>query len=118
MAVEVKKVEQGIAMYLDKEFIPQLPADGVQRVLVGTAVSIMIRRGSSMLQSFKDHPLAKMLGLFDESGNVDIEIVLEELAKNMPADGLQIDVPLIGILTFRKSDVDKLYNHIVAAVAE
>lgn len=116
--VAINKVEQGIAAYLDKEFMPQLPSNGLERVVVGTVVSIMIKRSSGVIASYRNHPLVKMLGIINEDDQVDIEIVMEELSKNIPADGLKVEIPVLGVLTFRKSDVDKLYDYIVKQVAE
>lgn len=114
--VTMKSVKDGIAAYVDKEFLPQLPSEGVQRLLVGTAVSIMLRRFESIVKSYKNHALIKMLGIIDENDNVDIEVVLEELGKNMGTTGFTFDIPALGIMTFKKEDVDKLYEYIIASI--
>ena len=56
--------------------------------------------------------LVKMLGIMDSEGNVDIDVLAEELKKNMPKGGVRVDVPIIGALTFKDNDVDKLYEYI------
>ena len=110
--VSIEKIEQGVAAYLDGELMPKLPANGVQRVIVGTAMSLLIKRSGAILDSYKDNQLVKMLGIMDSEGNIDIDILAEELKKNMPKDGLRVDVPIIGALTFKENDVDKLYEYI------
>ena len=110
--VSIGKIEQGVAAYLDSELMPKLPANGVQKVIVGTAMSLLIKRSGAILDSYKDNQLVKMLGIMDSEGNVDIDVLAEELKKNMPKDGLRVDVPIIGALTFKENDVDKLYEYI------
>lgn len=110
--VSIDKIEQGVAAYLDAEVMPQLPSSGFEKVLAGTAMSLIIRRSGAILDGYKNHKAVQMLGLMDAEGNVDVEILAEELKKNIPKDGMKVDVPLIGGMTFHKEDVDKLYEYI------
>lgn len=71
-----------------------------------------IKRSGAILDSYKDNQLVKMLGIMDSEGNVDIDVLAEELKKNMPKEGVRVDVPIIGTLTFKENDVDKLYEYI------
>lgn len=111
--VSVNKIEQGVANYLDGELMPQLQGNGVEKVLVGTAASLFIRRFGAIIESYKDNKLVQMLGIMDEKGNVDVDTLAEEVKKNIPKDGIKIDVPIVGTLTFHKEDVDKLYDYIM-----
>lgn len=110
--VTIKQIEQGVAAYLDAELMPQLPANGVQKVIAGTAMSILIKRSGEIIESYKDNQFVKMLGIMDSDGNIDVDTLAEELKKNMPKDGMKVDVPIIGELTFKENDVDKLYEYI------
>lgn len=111
--VSIDKIEQGLANYLDGELMPQLQNNGIEKILIGTAASLMIRKSGAIIDGYKDNKLVKMLGLMDENGNVDVEILTEELKNNMPKEGIKIDVPVVGTLTFRKDDIDKLYDYIM-----
>lgn len=111
--VSVDKIEQGVANYLDAELMPKLQKTGVERVIVGTAAALLIRRTGAIVEGYKDNKLVKMLGIIDESGNVDVDVLIEELKKNISKDGVNIDIPIVGILTFHKEDVDKLYEYIM-----
>lgn len=110
--VTIAKIEQGVAAYLDSEVMPHLPNGGLEKVLAGTAVSLVIRRSGKILEGYKDNKAVQMLGLMDAEGNVDVDILAEELKKNIPAEGMKIDVPIIGKMTFHKDDVDKLHEYI------
>lgn len=111
--VSVDKIEQGIANYLDSELMPQLQNNGIEKVIIGTAASLFIRKYGTIIEGYKDNKLVKMLGIMDDDGNVDVDALTEELKKNISKEGVKIDVPIVGTLTFHKDDVDKLYDYIM-----
>lgn len=111
--VSIDKIEQGVANYLDGELMPQLQGNGIERVIIGTAASLMIRKSGAIIESYKDNKLVQMLGIMDEKGNVDVDTLVEEVKKNISKDGIKVEVPMIGTLTFHKEDVDKLYDYIM-----
>ena len=49
----------------------------------------------------------------DAGGNVDLEILRESALERIPDEGIKIDVPLIGKMTFYRQDVETLYQFIV-----
>lgn len=110
--VTMKEIESGIAAYLDAELMPKLPTSGLEKVIAGTAISLFIKRSGTILESYKDNKVVQMLGVMDTEGNVDVDLLATELKKNMPEDGIKIDVPMIGSMTFHKEDVTKLHEYI------
>lgn len=110
--VSIDKIEKGIAHYLDGELMPQFESSGWEKVLVGTAASLMIRKSGAIIAGYKDHKWVKMLGIMDDKGNVDVEALATELKKNIPKEGFKVDIPIIGVMTFHKNDVDKLHEYI------
>lgn len=110
--VTMKEIESGIAAYLDAELMPKLPTSGLEKVIAGTAISLFIKRSGTILESYKDNKVVQMLGVMDTEGNVDVDLLATELKKNMPEDGIKIDVPMIGAMTFHKEDVTKLHEYI------
>lgn len=112
--VTMKQIEQGIAAYLDSELMPQLSktSNGLEKVIAGTAISLFIRKSGTILESYKDNKMVQMLGIMDEDGNVDVDLLATELKKNISDDGVKIDVPMIGAMTFHKEDVTKLHEYI------
>lgn len=111
--VSIDKIEQAIANYLDAELMPQLKSTGIEKVLVGTAASLFIRRSGAIIESYKDNKLVKMLGIMDEEGNIDVDTLVEEVKKNIPKEGVKIEIPVIGTMTFHKEDIDKLNDYIM-----
>lgn len=110
--VSVDKIEKGIAGYLDDELMSQFRGSSVERVVAGTAVSLMLRKTGTIIEGYRDNPTVKMLGIMDNDGNVDVDTIAEELKKNIGKDGMKVDVPIFGTMTFHKSDVDKLRDYI------
>lgn len=111
--VSVNKIEHGIANYLDAELMPRFQGNGVERVIVGTVASLVIRKSGAIVNSYKDNDLVKMLGIMDNDGNIDIDVLAEELKNNITKDGVKVNIPVIGTITFHKEDVTKLYDYIM-----
>lgn len=111
--VSVDKIEQGVANYLDAELMPQLKGNGIEKVIVGTTASLLIRKTGTIIEGYKDNKLVKMLGIIDDNGAVDVDTLVEEVKKNIPKEGVKVEVPILGTLTFHKDDVDKLYDYIM-----
>lgn len=110
--VSIDKIEKGVAAYMDSEIMPQLPNGGIEKVLAGTALSLVIRRSGTILEGYRNNQVVRMLGIMDEEGNVDVDVLAEELKKNITSDGVKIEIPIIGKMTFHKEDVDKLHEYI------
>lgn len=110
--VPVTKVMHGIASYLDAELMPQFGGNTIERVVAGTAISLAIRKGAVIVDSYKDNQVVKMLGIMDDKGNIDIDVLSDELKKNVPKEGVKVNVPVIGTMTFTKDDIDTLHNYI------
>lgn len=110
--VTMKQVERGVAAYLDAELMPQFSKTGVEKVIAGTAISLFIRRSGVILEGYKENKIVQMLGIMDEEGNVDVELLSTELKKNIPDEGFKMDIPMIGAMTFHKEDVTKLQEYI------
>lgn len=111
--VPVNKIEKGIAAYLDAELMPKFQGNGLERVIVGTVTSLVIRKSGDIINGYKDNKAVQMLGIMDEDGNVDVDTLAEELKKNIGKDGVKVDIPVIGAITFHKEDVTKLYDYIM-----
>lgn len=110
--VSIDQIEKGIASYLDTELMPNLPQNGIQKLIAGTAISLAIKNLGPTIMGYQDNQFVKMLHIMDNEGNVDIDTLKTELKKNMPEEGISVEVPVLGAMRFRKGDIDILYNHI------
>lgn len=110
--VSVNQIEAGIARFLDTELVSKMPEGGLQKILAGTAISLMIKKTGSIIQGLQQYPAIQMMEIFDKEGNLDIDSLKEALSRNFPEVGLKMEFPMIGSITFHKEDVDKLYSYI------
>lgn len=110
--ISIQRVQAGIAQYLDAEMMAQLPADGWRRVTAGAAIGVALKRMGAVTDELKKNGILNTMGVIDPDGNVDVEILRDELREKIPEDGMKIDVPLMGRMIFRKHDVDKVYQYI------
>lgn len=106
--VSVNDITNGVTKYIDTEFLVLFPETGLQRLMIGTAIAIAIKKRTPEAIS-----VIKGLGLMDSEGNVDIDTLVTELKNHISSDGLKMDIPSLGVVTFKKEDIDKLYKYIV-----
>jgi hypothetical protein len=114
--VTIDQIQNGVASYLDTELMPKLSDNKLQKVLTGTMIGIAISKSGDIIRSYKDNAVVKMLGIIDENCNVDIDVLKNELLKQMGNDGVPVDLPMVGTMTFNKSDIEKIYKYIVGGV--
>lgn len=112
--VTVDQVEKGIAAYLDTEIMPNLPESGLERLAIGVGVALILRNQKGKLAQLQNNSFVQLMGIFDEDGNVDVDILRDEVKNRLPKGGLKIDVPKLGAMKFGPSDIDKLYDCITA----
>ena len=111
--VGVDKIERGLAAWLDAELLPMMGQGTAGRVLAGAAGGILCKRMGNAIKALSGNRAATMLGLVDEQGGVDIEIMRDEIGKQMPESGLPIQLPLIGTVTLYRKDINNLYDYIM-----
>lgn len=109
----INQVRRGIEKYMDAEILPKLPK--AKAFGMGVYAELLLSQTESQLQKYLELPAVKVLGIVDESGNIDIEKLRDIARKRMP-DSMQLDLPLIGTFTFRDADIDLLYQHIMGAM--
>lgn len=112
--VTTNQIERGFARWLDAELMPHLPQNGWKKVIAGAAASIMIKRGGHMVEALMNHPIIVALDIA-KNGEIDLEIIRDEMKANMTEAGLIIDLPMIGELKLHKNDIDTLYAYITEA---
>lgn len=110
--VSIDKIERGVARFLDIEVLPTIPAEGLSRVVAGTAMAVFVRRMGGLIRGYGANGVIQGLGVMDAAGNVDIDVLREALKANMPDAGLRVDIPFGGAVTFHRADVDTLYRYI------
>lgn len=113
--VSTDKVMRGLVSYLENELVPNLPAKGWQRPVFATAIALASKSVEKLIDTYKTNQLLVAIGVFDNCGMVDVDTVKSEFVKQMDMEGMVIDIPLLGAVTFHKGDVEKLYTYILNA---
>ena len=104
------QVKAGVAAYIEQEIISKI--GGWQKWVAGAVVSMALNRADGIFDALKDNPAIKLLGIIDDSGNIDIEALYAEFKRQAQRGPISFDVPMIGKLTLNESDVDKIYANI------
>lgn len=105
------QIVRGIAGYLDAEMLPQMT--GLPKFASGIAMGLFLNNAQGALEQYRNAEWAKMIGLVDEAGEYDVPKVYELAVKQLQHEPLVFDIPMLGRVTMRESDMRKLYEHIM-----
>lgn len=107
--VSMQQIENGVARFIDAELAPKIPVDGPNGQLkrVGFLVGVTYKLHKQL------PALVNSLGAVDQTGDVDIEGLLEVIHMRVPESGLRVQVPVIDELIFYPSDVERLKSYIM-----
>lgn len=128
--VSSRQIMKGVGMWVDSEILPML--HGVSKYGVGVVSALLAKQGEGLLEKAKGLELVKALGLVRD-GEFDLEGLKIVMLERFPEDGLRIEAEQIngflnqflgklgtvlnfrveGGVTFRKTDVEKLYQYIM-----
>ena len=112
MKVKFETVIDGINRYIDKEIYKNL--DGTQEFLARVVVGRMINNSETIKNMLRTNGFARTLCLIDNEGMVEVDTLLSDIRREIERQGsLQLDIPLMGKLTFHADDVDALHKEIV-----
>lgn len=105
MKATTEQVKIGIQKYIDKELNPKLTG------WKGVGIRVILGLGAETIaEAYLNHPMLETIGIKDAEG-LEIDRLHDVLRKEVEKEG---KVNVAGIL-FDATDVDKLYNEIIAA---
>jgi len=111
MRVSAEQIINGITQYADGEVIAKLPTMG--KWMLGAGIGVASNKINDIVHNLNDNTIIKMMGIIDESGMYDLDLVAESLKQSAQKYGkMTIEVPLIGKLSFNDSDIDTLRAYI------
>ena len=114
--VSMNQIETGVSRWLERELMPKLPTggqyDGIKKAATVALALYAIKRGRAALDSLTQNSFLGTIGAVDREGNVDLEGFVEEIKKQVPENGLKVSVPMVGDMTFYRSDLDDLMRYI------
>ena len=114
MKYSIELIQQGLASFLDNELLPQVVTKGkpLSEFALATICTLAIRNLPIKVKELAQNPLTSYLGIIDESGAIDIDILAESAKKVMPSEGLKLNLPTLPIITFKTEDIDILLEYI------
>lgn len=111
MKVKFETVVDGINRYLDREIYKNL--NDLQEFVARLAVGRINQNTEAIKVALMNNGFAKTLCLVDSDGMVEIDALLHEVRKEVERKGhIQVEIPMIGKITFCPADVDVLREHI------
>lgn len=112
--IPVQQVVNGVAAYMAKAIEQNYDGSTYQRLLAGMAIGIAQRRAVELMQKVLENKAAQAVNLATADGKIDIELLRDVAEEQMQQMGkLQIDVPMLGRLTFKPADVETIYETIM-----
>lgn len=111
----IDQIRVALAAYYDQVIKPTLP--GLKGILYGTAVGLAMAKPEKIIE--KMMPAAKMLGIMDDNGQVDVDALAREVKKQIASAGGEMRVELrlnpmnpaeVDVFRFVGNDVDVLLD--------
>lgn len=107
MKVKFESVIDGINRYLDKEIYGNL--NDLQEFLARLAVARINQNAELIKTALMSNGLARTLCIVDSDGMVDVDSLCQDIKREIDRKGsIQVEIPMIGKLTFKSVDVDVL----------
>ena len=107
---DINVIKQGLAKYLDTELMPLIPAsDKGKKFVTGVILSLAINKFDSLAASLGQKYMLTDLGIVTANG-IDLETLKDVVLSNVPAEGLTLNIAMLGEMTIRKEDITKLYG--------
>lgn len=112
MKVKFENVIDGVNRYLDKEIYGNL--NDLQEFLARLAVARINQNADLIKTSLMNNGLVRTLCIVDSEGMVDVDSLSQDIKREIDRKGsIQVEIPMIGKLTFRSVDVDVLRDLII-----
>lgn len=114
--VNANQIKAGIADYAFQNIFPQL--EPIKQFLAGTAMGALGSKAEMLIQQLSKNPAFVATGLIQENGMVDLDAIYKSAMEQMQRQGsLPVNIPMIGMVTFKAEDVGALYRAIKGASA-
>ena len=105
MIISVDKAKNALIAYLENEIARK--ATGLQKFATYFVIGSISGKADKLLSGLQDNEVVKMLGVFDENGNIKIDEVYTSAKQAMEKSGT---VTIYGV-TFNSEDVETLYRY-------
>lgn len=108
----INAIKQGLAQYLDTELMPLIPASASgKKFATGVIFSIFIKKLDNIAVTIGNKYMLADTGII-ANDSIDIELLKDVITSNIPAEGISLSIPMLGEMTIKREDINKLYNTI------
>lgn len=115
MMASINQIRAALAVFFDQEIKPTLP--DMKGKLLGVAVGVALAKPDAFIA--KILPTAKIMGIVNDVGDVDVDLLAREAKKNLFGSDGTFEMKLnlnpfnqadVDVFRFRAADVDKLLD--------
>jgi hypothetical protein len=112
MKYKFEKVIDGISKYIDSEMYSGM--NDIQEFTARVIIGRIINNQEEIKQNFVENGFIRTFGFVDGDGMVDVDGLMADIKKEIQRkEKITFSIPMFGKVTFKPSDVDHLYRHIV-----
>ena len=111
--ISIDQLMRGVTRFAELEIIPHLPTG--KGIGAGIAMALLMDGGKAQILQLREHPAVQLMGIMDESGNVDLNRLYNAARPKVDGQKLPVAIPIIGELRFDVNDLDNLYKYIQEA---
>ena len=109
--MQFEKVLDGVCRYIDREILANM--NDWQELLARIVVGRVCSNAESIKTYLTQNGFIRTMGVIDHEGDVDVDAVLRDIKTEIERKGsLQVNIPLVGNLTFKPGDIDILRDDI------
>lgn len=109
--MQYDRVIHGINRYIEAELYPRM--SDWQEIIARIAVSRMLDSKDQFKDILMHNSFAKTFAIIDESGDVDVDGLIEDLHEQVSAKGrIEVRIPMFGQFCFSDADITKLHHMI------
>ena len=112
MLVTMQQLKTGMAGYMKKEVLPNLPLEGFAGIGAGFVSALAIGHIDRFILNLAANPLLSMFEFVDAEGRIELDALEEAMEFAMPETGVSIPIGKTQKITFRADDVHKLCEYI------
>lgn len=106
-------VIHGVKKFFETDILPQ--AVGTEKKVLSGVINILVRKAPKVMKKLTDNSFLKFLDLVDEEGNIDIDVLYDELLELSRESPFVISIPFTGDITLRERDIESIYELIMNA---
>lgn len=110
--VPYEQAVKGFARYVDNEMLPHM--SGFKKVGLGAYTALVARNAVQTLKGAAANPAVSLTGVVAPEG-LELELLYSAVCERI-TENIQLDIPMIGVFTVSRADVDKLYNYMRGAL--